>query len=433
MPQSAAGWRIEPPVSVPIAQGAVPAATAAADAARGAAGHALAVPRVPHRPEAGVLGRRAHRELVQVGLAEHRRAGRRAGCATAGGRVRRAVALEDARARGARHALDAEEVLDRHRHAAQRASAARAVRLVGHPEVGAEVVARGALAPELEQLVAADELAGATRAPASAEPGARQLTSGSARTPGRPPRAGHARVSPHSGRGSSGAPRPWATLALASRDRGAAASVARAAPTSAGGRAHARGAARLASSRSAAWSIELDGSRIVRRAPAAVSAALDAPQSRQPQAVASRATCSTLIIRSDHRWRVVGAPHHGRGGRGSASRSRRRRRGRADLRGWHGRPVASVSSPGRESRSSRMATQRSGDDARGGGQGQPQARFAAAGAVGQVERPDQRRGSAPTSPSERDEQRRARSARRPPAWPRSRPYARRRRRRRGRG
>ncbi len=30
MPQSAAGWRIEPPVSVPIAQGAVPAATAAA-------------------------------------------------------------------------------------------------------------------------------------------------------------------------------------------------------------------------------------------------------------------------------------------------------------------------------------------------------------------------------------------------------------------
>jgi hypothetical protein len=31
IPQSAAGWRIEPPVSVPIAQGAVPAATAAAE------------------------------------------------------------------------------------------------------------------------------------------------------------------------------------------------------------------------------------------------------------------------------------------------------------------------------------------------------------------------------------------------------------------
>jgi hypothetical protein len=31
MPQSAAGWRIEPPVSVPIAHGARPAATAAAE------------------------------------------------------------------------------------------------------------------------------------------------------------------------------------------------------------------------------------------------------------------------------------------------------------------------------------------------------------------------------------------------------------------
>ena len=31
IPHSAAGWRIEPPVSVPIAHGAVPAATAAAE------------------------------------------------------------------------------------------------------------------------------------------------------------------------------------------------------------------------------------------------------------------------------------------------------------------------------------------------------------------------------------------------------------------
>src|SRR3954463_10712871 len=31
MPQRAAGWRIEPPVSVPMAQGALPAATAAAE------------------------------------------------------------------------------------------------------------------------------------------------------------------------------------------------------------------------------------------------------------------------------------------------------------------------------------------------------------------------------------------------------------------
>src|SRR6476646_9646868 len=31
MPTNAAGWRIEPPVSVPVAPGAIPAATAAAD------------------------------------------------------------------------------------------------------------------------------------------------------------------------------------------------------------------------------------------------------------------------------------------------------------------------------------------------------------------------------------------------------------------
>src|ERR687891_697947 len=31
MPQRAAGWRIDPPVSVPIAHGALPAATAAAE------------------------------------------------------------------------------------------------------------------------------------------------------------------------------------------------------------------------------------------------------------------------------------------------------------------------------------------------------------------------------------------------------------------
>ena len=52
----------------------VPAATAAAEPPRRAAGHALAVPRVLHRAEARVLVRRAHRELVHVRLAEHRRA-----------------------------------------------------------------------------------------------------------------------------------------------------------------------------------------------------------------------------------------------------------------------------------------------------------------------------------------------------------------------
>ena len=96
-------------------------------AAARAARHARAVPRVEHRPEGGVLVRRAHRELVLVGLAEQRRAG--------GGeprddrrRVRRAVALEDLRAGLARHALGAEEVLDGERDAGQRRAAARRAR-----------------------------------------------------------------------------------------------------------------------------------------------------------------------------------------------------------------------------------------------------------------------------------------------------------------
>ena len=69
MPVSAAGWRIEPPVSVPIASGAWNAATAAAEPPLRAARHALEVPRVGGRAPGGVLGRRAHRELVHVGLA----------------------------------------------------------------------------------------------------------------------------------------------------------------------------------------------------------------------------------------------------------------------------------------------------------------------------------------------------------------------------
>ncbi len=43
-----AGWRIEPPVSVPVAAGARRAATAAARAAGRATGHALGVPGVAH-------------------------------------------------------------------------------------------------------------------------------------------------------------------------------------------------------------------------------------------------------------------------------------------------------------------------------------------------------------------------------------------------
>ena len=67
---------MEPPVSVPIAHGARPAATAAALPPLDPPGTLVVVPRVLHRAEAGVLVRRAHGELVHVGLAEQRGARR---------------------------------------------------------------------------------------------------------------------------------------------------------------------------------------------------------------------------------------------------------------------------------------------------------------------------------------------------------------------
>ena len=85
-------------------------------AAGGAAGYAIAVPRVSHRPVGGVLVRGAHRELVHVGLAQQPRPGlgeapdRRR-------RVGRAIALEDPRSRRGLDPLGAEDVLDGDRHA----------------------------------------------------------------------------------------------------------------------------------------------------------------------------------------------------------------------------------------------------------------------------------------------------------------------------
>ena len=70
MPQSDAGWRIDPPVSVPSETGASQAATAAAEPPDGAAGDAVQVPRVACRLVGAVLGGRAHRELVHVRLAD---------------------------------------------------------------------------------------------------------------------------------------------------------------------------------------------------------------------------------------------------------------------------------------------------------------------------------------------------------------------------
>ena len=124
IPQRAAGWRIEPPVSVPIAQGASRPATAAAQPPEEPPGTRSRVPGVQDRAVAGVLVRGAHRELVHVRLAEHARAGL-AQLADGGRRVGRAVALEDPRAGRGRDALGAEDVLDRDRDAAERASPSR--------------------------------------------------------------------------------------------------------------------------------------------------------------------------------------------------------------------------------------------------------------------------------------------------------------------
>ena len=148
MPQSEAGWRTEPPVSVPIAHGAVPAATAAAlppleppgHARRGPTGSARARSRSsrstsPSRTRPG-WSCRAPRRPPPARL--------RTLVAVYDGQV----ALEDARAGRAGHALDAEQVLDRDRRQRARVGG----RLLGDPQVGAEVVARGAPAPELEHL-----------------------------------------------------------------------------------------------------------------------------------------------------------------------------------------------------------------------------------------------------------------------------------------
>ena len=96
------------------------------DGSRGAAAraarHALAIPGVARRPVGRVLGRRAHRELVHVRLAELDHALRLA-AAHDGRRVRRPVALEDARPGRRRHAADAEQILVGDGHAGDSAAA----------------------------------------------------------------------------------------------------------------------------------------------------------------------------------------------------------------------------------------------------------------------------------------------------------------------
>ncbi len=89
-----------------------------ASAAR-TAGHAVDVPRVAGGPVRGVLGGRAHRELVHVGLAKDRDA-RRPQPRGDRGVVRRRPALEDLRTTGGRHVGGGVHVLERQRHTGQR-------------------------------------------------------------------------------------------------------------------------------------------------------------------------------------------------------------------------------------------------------------------------------------------------------------------------
>ena len=80
MPVTAAGWRMEPPVSVPVAARAHMRRDRRRRTARRSARHEIArceplrAPRADDRPEIARLVRRAHGEFVHVGLAEHHRA-----------------------------------------------------------------------------------------------------------------------------------------------------------------------------------------------------------------------------------------------------------------------------------------------------------------------------------------------------------------------
>ena len=112
MPQNAAGWRIEPPVSVPSAHGARPPATAAAEPPDEPPGTQRQVPRVAGQLVGGVLGRGAHRELVHVQSCRARRGPPSCTRLDDVGVDDRQEALEDARAGRRRHAARREQVLE---------------------------------------------------------------------------------------------------------------------------------------------------------------------------------------------------------------------------------------------------------------------------------------------------------------------------------
>ena len=82
MPQNEAGWRIEPPVSVPVAAGASRAATATALPPEEPPGMRVRSHGLLHRLERRVLVGRAHREFVAIELAQRHGAGLRPGWRT---------------------------------------------------------------------------------------------------------------------------------------------------------------------------------------------------------------------------------------------------------------------------------------------------------------------------------------------------------------
>ena len=135
MPQNEAGWRIEPPVSVPVAPRQSPAATAAADPPElppGTRGWSRPdfSPWINDRSEvAGDVGR-THGELVQVGLADQDRA-RLPELARDGRFVGRDEAVQDVGAGGRPDARRAEQILDRERDAFERARLAAAEPAIG--------------------------------------------------------------------------------------------------------------------------------------------------------------------------------------------------------------------------------------------------------------------------------------------------------------
>ena len=75
MPQSDAGWRIDPPVSEPSDAQHIPAASAAADPPELPPGTRAGVPGISRGAEGAVFGGAAHGKFVEIGLAEKHRAG----------------------------------------------------------------------------------------------------------------------------------------------------------------------------------------------------------------------------------------------------------------------------------------------------------------------------------------------------------------------